>query len=151
MYWRGLRKAVQSHVKKYHSCQVNKHKNYKYGKLPAKLAITTHWEALCVDLIGPYTLKGKGKTEIDFLCITMIDPAPSWFKIAELLISQPSELDIPTGTKGHKGTNKHIQQKQPYFDKSSATVGTLVNRTWFSRYPCSQYIVYDNVREFNFT
>jgi hypothetical protein len=27
-----------------------------------------------VDLIGPYTLKGKDKTEIDFMCLTMIDP-----------------------------------------------------------------------------
>ena len=52
------------------------------------------------------------------------------------------------GTKGHKGKDKHIQQKQPYFDKSSATVGTLVNRTWFSRYPHSQYIIYDNGSEF---
>jgi hypothetical protein len=108
---------------------VNKCRNHEYGKLPAKLAITTPWEALCVDLIGPYTLKGKEKTVIDFMCITMIDPATIWFKIAELLISQPSELDIHTGTKGHKGKDKHIQQKQPYFDKSSATVMTLVNRT----------------------
>ena len=76
--------------------------------------------------------------------ITMIDPATSWFEIAELPISQSNKLDIPMGTKGHKGKDKHIQQNQPYFDKSSATVGTLVNRTWFSRYPRSQYIIYDN-------
>ena len=84
----------------------------KYGKLPAKLAITTPWEALCVDLIGPYTLKGKDKPVIDFMCVTMIDPATCWFEIAELLISQSSELDIPMGTKGHKGKDKHIQHKQ---------------------------------------
>ena len=54
-------------LQKCHSCQVNKHRNYKYGKLPAKLTIITPWEALCVDLIGPYTLKGKVKTVID-LC-----------------------------------------------------------------------------------
>jgi hypothetical protein len=52
------------------------------------------------------------------------------------------------GTKGHKAKDKHIQQKQPYFDKSSATAGTLINRTWFSRYPRSQYIIYDNGSEF---
>ena len=148
MYWKGLRKTVQSHVKKCHSCQVNKRRNHKYGKLPAKLAITTPWEALCVDLIGPYTLKGKDKTVIDFMCVTMIDPATSWFEIAELPISQPSELDIPMGTKGQKGKDKHNQNKEPYFDKSSATVSTLVNRTWFSRYPRSQYIIYDNGSEF---
>jgi hypothetical protein len=82
------------------------------------------------------------------MCITIIDPATSWFKIAELPISQPSELDIPKCTKGHQGKDKHIQLKQPYFDKLSATVGTLVNRTWLSRYPRSQYIIYDNESEF---
>ena len=147
MYWKGLRKTVQSHVKKCHSCQVNKRRNHKYGKLPAKLAITTPWEALCVDLIGPYTLKGKDGTVIDFMCVTMIDPATSWFEIVELPISQPV-LDIPMGTKGRRGKDTHIQQKEPYFDKSSATVSTLVNRTWFCRYPRSQYIIYDNGSEF---
>jgi hypothetical protein len=85
------------------------------------------------------------------MCITMINPATSWFEISELLISQPSELDIPMGTNGHKGKDKHIQQKQMYFDKSSATVSTLVNRTWFIRYPCSQYMIYDNGSEFKLT
>ena len=75
-------------------CKVNKCRNHKYGELRAKLAITTPWEALCVDLIGPYILKGKNKTVIDFLCVTMIDPATSRFEIAELLISQSSELDL---------------------------------------------------------
>ena len=51
-------------------------------------------------------------------------------------------------TKGHKGKDSHIHHKEPYFDKSSATVSTLVNRTWFNRYPCSQYIVYNNGSEF---
>ena len=107
---------------------MNKRRNHKYGKLPAKLAIITPWEALCVDLIGPYTLKGQDGTVIDFMCVTMIDPATSWFEIVELLISQPV-LDIPMGTKGRRGKDTHIQQKQPYFDKSSATVGNLIKRT----------------------
>jgi hypothetical protein len=64
-----------------------------------------------VDLIAPYTIKGKDKTVIDFMCITMIDPAISWFEIAELSISLPSKLDVPIGTTGHKGKDKHIQQK----------------------------------------
>ena len=51
MYWKGLQMTVQSHVKKCHSCQVNKHRKLKYGNLPAKLAITTpYWEASHVDL-----------------------------------------------------------------------------------------------------
>ncbi len=40
MYWKGLRMTVQSHVKKCYSCQVNKRKQHKYGKLLAKLANT---------------------------------------------------------------------------------------------------------------
>ncbi len=87
---------------------MNKRTQLKYGKLPTKLVITNPWEALCVDLIGPYTLKGEDKTVIDFMCITMIDPATSWFEIVELPISQ-QELDIPMDMKGHKGKDKHIQ------------------------------------------
>jgi len=37
MYWKGLRKIVQSHGKKYHICQVNKCRQHKYGKLLANL------------------------------------------------------------------------------------------------------------------
>jgi hypothetical protein len=104
MYWKGLQMTVQSHFQKCHSCQVKKHRQHLYRKLPTKLAITKHWEALCVDLIGPYTLKAKDKTQIDFMCITMIDPATSWFEIVELPVSQLSELDIPMGTKGQQHT-----------------------------------------------
>jgi len=42
------------------------------------------WEALCVDLIGPYTLKGKDGSSIDFMALTMIDPASSWLEVMEL-------------------------------------------------------------------
>eukprot|EP00804_Cyclotella_cryptica_P005470 CCRYP_002993-RA/>CCRYP_002993-RA protein AED:0.21 eAED:0.21 QI:0/0/0/1/0/0/2/0/293 len=138
MYWKGQRTTVQSHVKKCHSCQVNKRRQLKCGKLPTKLAITNPWEALCVDLIGPYTLKGKDKTQIDFMCVTMIDPATSWFKIVELPVSQLQELDIPTGTKGQRSKDTH----------TSATVGNIINTTWFSHYPYSQYIIYENGSEF---
>jgi hypothetical protein len=78
----------------------------------------------------------------------MIDPATSWFKIVKLPVSQLPELDIPTGTKGKMSKDTHIQATQPYFDKSSATVGNIINRTWFSRYPRSQYIIYNNGSEF---
>ena len=73
-----------------------------------------------MDLIGPYTLKGKDGTQIDFMCVTMIDPATSWFEIVELSVPQLGECDIPTGTQGHKGSFTHKQKKEPYFDKTSA-------------------------------
>ena len=47
--------------------------------------ISTPWEALCVDLVGPYTLEGKYSSSIDFMALTMINPASCCFKIVELL------------------------------------------------------------------
>ena len=47
--------------------------------------ISTPWEALCVDLVGPYTLEGKYSSSIDFMAVTMIDPTSSCFEIVELL------------------------------------------------------------------
>eukprot|EP00804_Cyclotella_cryptica_P000753 CCRYP_001027-RA/>CCRYP_001027-RA protein AED:0.45 eAED:0.49 QI:0/0/0/1/1/1/2/0/253 len=67
MYWKGLRHSVPTFVKNCHKCQVNKQRQHKYGKLPTKLVLSNPWEVLCVDLIGPYTLKGKDGTEIDFI------------------------------------------------------------------------------------
>jgi hypothetical protein len=92
---------------------VKKRRQHFNGKLLTKLAITKPWEALCVDLIGPYNLKNKDRTQIDFMCITMIDPATSWFKIEELPISQLPDLDVPQGTKGQMGKDTHIQPKNP--------------------------------------
>ena len=68
--------------------------------------------------------------------------------IVELPVSKLSERDIPKGTQGRKGSLTHKQKKEPYFDKTSATVGSLINRTWFCHYPRSQYIVYNNGSEF---
>ena len=59
MYWKSMRKLVQSYTKSCKSCQINKRKKQKYGKLPTKQVIESPWEYLCVELIGPYTLKGK--------------------------------------------------------------------------------------------
>jgi hypothetical protein len=84
MYWKQMRSTVRSYVKNCRSCQVNKRHSQKYGKLPTKLVTITPWEAVCVNLIGPYMLRGKHGTEIDFMCLTMIDPASSWFEIVEL-------------------------------------------------------------------
>jgi hypothetical protein len=146
MYWKGMRNTIRSHVKNCRTCQVNKRHKHKYGKLPTKLVIKNPWEALCVDLIGPYTLKGKDGTEIDFMCLTMIDPASSWFEIVELPVT--TDAVIPSDIKGHKGTKTHNNTMLPYFDKSSAMISNLVNKTWFSRYPRCQYIIYDNGSEF---
>ncbi len=99
-----------------------------------------------MDLIGPCTLsRSKDGTEIDFMCLTMIEPDSSWFEILELpvaTIASPSQ-------QGNTGTETHTKTKDAFFDKSSAMISTLVNKTWLSRYPCYQSIIYGNGSEFN--
>jgi hypothetical protein len=148
MYWRGMRPTIRKYVKKCETCQVNKRRKQKFGKLPPKLAVTTPWESLCVDLIGPYTLKGKDKTQLDFMCLTMIDPATSWFEIVELPVLEPVSSDAPDTKRGRKRKREHDKPKEAYFDKSSAMISSLVNKTWFCRYPRCQNIIYDNGSEF---
>ena len=89
----------------------------------------TPWEALCIDLIGPYTMKGKEGTEIDFMCLTMIDPASSWFEMAELPVM---ETTTPIARKGKKGSKTHKITKETYSNKTSTMISHLVNKTWFS-------------------
>jgi hypothetical protein len=84
MYWKGMRTTIRSQTKSRKSCQVNKRGLQKYGHLPPKTVYTISWECLCVDLIGPYTLKGKDNLQIDCMALTMINPTSSWFEIAEL-------------------------------------------------------------------
>jgi hypothetical protein len=88
MYWKGMRTTIQSLTKSCRSCQINKRRSQKCGHLPPKTIYTIPWECLCVDLIGPYTLKGKDNSQIDFMALTMINPPSSWFKIAELPIAE---------------------------------------------------------------
>ncbi len=135
MYWKGMRTTIWRYDKSCRSCQVNKRRSQKYGHLHPKLVITTPWKALCVDLIGPYTLNGKDGSSIDFMCLTMINPATSWFKIVELpTVAQVTT--VPPPSKGKKVTfDKNTKVAEPYFDKSSAQINNLVYKTWFSRYP----------------
>ncbi len=86
-----------------------------------------------MDLIGPYTLKGKDGTEIDFRCVTMRDPATSWFEIVELPVTELNSA-IPKGKKGRKGTYTHKPLTEAYFDISSVQVSSLVNKIWFGCY-----------------
>jgi hypothetical protein len=99
----------------------------KYGHLPAKLVIGTPWECLCVDLIGPYTIKGKDGSQIDFMALTMIDPTFSWFEIVELpLVKRLWTMNV---------NGKELLKLEEIFDKSSNRIAKLVSKTWLSRYP----------------
>jgi hypothetical protein len=97
MYCKGMHATIQRYVKTCKSCQVNKRHSQKYGHLPPILVIMTPWKALSVHLIGPYTLKGKDGLNIDFMCLTMIDPATSWFKKVELPTITQETTVPPTG------------------------------------------------------
>jgi hypothetical protein len=92
---------------------VNKRHSQKYGHVPPKLVIKTPWEAFCVDLIGPNTLNRKDGSSIDFMCLTMIDPATSCFEMVEL-------PKLQRETSGSKVTNKNTKEADMTFDKSSA-------------------------------
>ena len=87
--------------------------NQKYGKLPPKQAKRNPWDKLCVDLIGPYTIPWKGKNPLKLWCLTMIDPTTGWFEMAQ----------IP--------------------NKTAAEIADITEKTWFTRYPLPQQIVFD--------
>jgi hypothetical protein len=73
---------------------------------------------MCIDLIGPYTIRRKGQADLNTKCVTMIDPATSWFKIHE------------------------------YDDKRAITVANIAEQEWFSRYPWPTQVTYDRGSEF---
>ncbi len=79
--------------------------------MPPKIIISTPWEALCVNLVSWYTRKGKDGLSIDFMALTMIDPAYSWFKIVE----SPTIMQLMT----KKVNGKERTIKEEIFDKSS--------------------------------
>jgi hypothetical protein len=101
MYWKGMCKTIRRYVKSCISCQVNKRHSLRYEHYPPKLVITTPWKVLCVDLVGPYTLNGKNGSSIDFMCLTMINPATSWFEIVDL---PTVRVTVPKVGKGKKTT-----------------------------------------------
>jgi hypothetical protein len=102
--------------------------------------LSVPWEALCVDLIGPYTLKGKDGLSIDFMALTMIDPASSWLEVVEL----PTITRVTT--KKVNGKERTIEEE--IFDKSSDQISRLVHKIWLCRYPRCRYLIYDNGSEF---
>jgi hypothetical protein len=111
IYLKGMCTTIRSKTKSCKTCQINKKRSLKYGHLPSKIVISTPWEALCVNLIGPYTLKGKDGLSIDFMALAMIDPASSWLDVVEL----PTITRVMT--KKVNGKERTIDKE--IFDKSS--------------------------------
>ena len=91
------------------------------AKYLQKHQIKTPMAKSCVDLIGPYILKGQDGKIMDFKCLTIIDPVTGWFEMVELpVISQLIEKD----------GKKYIEWT---IDTSSAEVARLYNQQWLSR------------------
>jgi hypothetical protein len=69
------------------------------------------------------------------MCLTMIDPATSWFEIVE--IATVTRLTVPITGKGKKVTfNNYTKESETICDKSSAQITDLLYKTWSSKYPC---------------
>ena len=79
------------------------------------------------------------------MCLTMINPATSWFEIVEL---PTVRVTVPKGGKGKKATCLDYTKDAEIFDKTSAQISNLVYTCWFSRYPHCRYMIYDNGSEF---
>jgi hypothetical protein len=88
----------------------------------------------------PVHIKGKDGSSIDFMALTMIDPASSWFKVMEL----PTIMQLMT--KKVNGKERTIEEE--ILDKSSDQISQLVNKIWLSRYPGCCCLIYNNGSEF---
>ena len=118
LWWPKMRKQITAYVQACPSCQKNKWKQKKYGHLPPKVAKVHIWDKMCVDLIGPYKIRRKGKPDLICKCVTMIDPASGWFEIHQ------------------------------YVDKRAVTIANVVEQQWFSWYPWPTQITYDRGNKF---
>jgi hypothetical protein len=70
-------------------------------------------------LNGPYTLKGKDNSPIEFMALTMINPTSSWFEIAELPVVEQIYQQTVNG--------KELFIADEIFDKTSEHIAKLVN------------------------
>ncbi len=138
MYWHGMSAQIRRLCKTCPRCQKGKARKRKYGQIPPKEAIVVPWQTLHCDLIGPTTIKSNDGTEMDFMCLTMIDAATGWFEIVELP-NRMIEKKCP-----RTGQTSEVE----IIDKTSATVSHLLNKCWLSRYPRPKYLVCDNGSEF---
>ncbi len=74
------------------------------------------------------------------MALTMINPASSWFKIAELPVVKRLRQQTVNG--------KELLIADEIFDKTSERKAKLVNETWLCRYQRCRHLIYDNGSEF---
>ena len=142
-YWKGMGNHCMNFCKKCEVCQLHKPRKTKYGHLPPKrVGELVPWNTIHVDLIGPYSITAQQfqtngtttKQELQFTCMTMIDPVTGWFEIVEV----PNYIV------------KDIINKKSFeaIDKSSARISRLFDQTWLARYPRPKKVIFDNGSEF---
>jgi hypothetical protein len=74
------------------------------------------------------------------MALTMINPASSWFEIAELPVVEQLRRQTVNG--------KELLIADEIFDKTSECIAKLINKTWLCRYPRCHHLIYDNGSEF---
>ena len=83
LIWPGLHNDVDTYIMSCNACQLYKGQRKKYGHLPVKDIEIDPWKTVCVDLIGPYTIRTTRGVQ-SLHAMTMFDPATSWFEVAEI-------------------------------------------------------------------
>jgi hypothetical protein len=79
------------------------------------------------------------------MCLTMIDPATSWFDIVGLTTVR---MMVPKAGKGKKAICTNYTKDAEIFDKTSTQISNTVYKCWFSRYPHCPYLIQENGSEF---
>jgi hypothetical protein len=74
------------------------------------------------------------------MALTMIDPASSWFEIAEVPVVERLLRKTVNG--------KELLIADQILYKTSVQIAKLVNKTWLCRYPQRSYLIYSNRSEF---
>ena len=119
VYWPDIRDSVQKEATNCDTCQCTKLSNKKCGKLTAKLSEEIPQNKLCVDLLGPYFIKIKGRKEnLHSKDVMMMDSVIGWFEIAQ------------------------------YEDKEAISIANLVKAMWLSIYHRPIEITYDQGKDF---
>jgi hypothetical protein len=105
--WPGLTQDVERLCSTCQVCQMTKKERIIkiYELFPPKITESDPWVLVCVDLVGPFTIRTPTKTH-SLHALTMIDPAinTGWFEIVE-------------------ATNK-----------SATSMHDLFHNTWLARY-----------------
>ena len=118
LWWPEMREQIRKHCVKCHICQKNKRDQRRFGHLPPKEAEVKPWDKMCIDLIGPYTIRRKGRPNLICKAVTMIDPATGWIEINQ------------------------------YEDKKSISIANIAEQEWLCRYPWPTQVTFDRGSEF---